>query len=1009
MRDASLDAVAWWRAREVGNLRGRPFAGLFFFEAPGEGADASLAAWQLLEAGASSGPMTLQARVDGGGFEAVVHLIACADGAARDVAYTARIERTDLAPARSAPQEKAPDLSAVSTDGPAPARASAAAVPPAGSESASITADERPPAGLNEFESGPFDDPTPPGEEEPSELGDDDAYFSDDDDDAASRGEDDDDDNASEDADETEPEETDRDARDDEADAVTRDLRGGNNLERAVVPGDIANWVGWEDGNVGFFELDFRFGTGRYSAAWCRLLDYDTDDVAREADTLGALCHPDDSEAAPAADQRGRRGTRAPFSAEARLRTKDGSWRWMQLEGIQTFGDDGLLAHVTGVMLDVQDRHDLEEEMGAAEARFRQLLGITRHGFFELDLEADNGTFANEFCHALGYAARELPATPDGFLRLLPPEDAEPGIASYFSALAGSGAGLTRRMQLRHRDGREVEFDVLLAVQRNRRQEVHRVLGLIAPASGGDEPDRHTAQNAGQGNAPSTAASATDKLAEAARLALDAVGEAVVLTDATGCIAHANVRAISWTGGDPEKILGKPLHEIFALVDRTNGVAAPEVVRRVLEGGHALELDHRYALIDVAGDRAEVVITCRALHDVRKRVCGGIVILRKPAEMPLTPAELVASNRMETLGRLACGIAHDFNNILTTVTGSISVAQDKRDWDTLAPAQKALGTARNLARQLLTFARGDSAEKKVQSINDVIKETARLTAAGSRSSVTLELGADVYAVNLDPVRLIQVFTNLILNAMQVMPAGGRVWVRTQNMRLGQVNSVALSAGDYVRVEVQDNGPGIPAENLEHIFEPFFSTRSGGTGLGLAMVRSIITQHEGAIEVASTLGTGTTFTLYFPRALTNPVKEISKPMAVTYGTGRVLIMDDDADLCMVAKGMLEVLGYDADTATSAEAALAAVRKFREMGRRYSAVILDLTMAGGPGGEDVLPQLREIDPEIVAIVSSGYATDDHLERYRKIGFKGMLAKPYRSADLGRALKEVLGAGK
>jgi CheY-like chemotaxis protein len=229
------------------------------------------------------------------------------------------------------------------------------------------------------------------------------------------------------------------------------------------------------------------------------------------------------------------------------------------------------------------------------------------------------------------------------------------------------------------------------------------------------------------------------------------------------------------------------------------------------------------------------------------------------------------------------------------------------------------------------------------------------------------------------------------------------------MRLGQVNSVALSAGDYVRIEVQDNGPGIPSENLEHIFEPFFSTRTGGTGLGLAMVRSILTEHEGAIEVASTVGTGTTFTIYFPRATTTPVKETSKPMAVTYGTGRILIMDDDADLCMVAKGMLEVLGYEADTATSAEAAIAAVRKYREMGRRYTAVILDLTMAGGPGGEDVLPRLREIDPEIVAIVSSGYATEDQVERYQKVGFRGMLAKPYRSGDLGRALKEVVGGGK
>lgn len=1017
IRSASREMLAWWGQTSADAIVGRPFVSLFFFEAPESRGDPVGEAWRLLEAAAVVRPLTLQARVAGGGFEAVVTLTQgteqsedAGSGSGETVPhYVARIERADPAatevvpPAASRATDATSDpVRTVSPSSEVPERQRPAPEPLADFVAPDATMQPPPAAPTPAPPVNPAVRDDGPARREPANT------------------------SAGTDqpmADEPrlealEKEERDRvDGMDDviAGSAVEPDEGGlaeelepdlhlsgwGLQAPRVAVPAD---WSIWDGGNVGLFELDFERGIARYSASWARLLGYGEDDVADELDTLGSLFHPDDSEAAPGPETRGRRGARVPYTAEVRLRAKDGSWRWVQLEGVQTFGADGYLAHLAGVMLDVQERHELEEDLGRTEARFRQLVGRGRYGFFELDLVEDSGHFSPEFRHALGYAGPEPAATPDGFLRFLAPDDAEAGIDAFFNAADEGGAGLTRRLRLRHQDGRDLDFDVVLGIQRNRRREIQRVTGLLAPALGG-EPDSDAPRVTETAAAPT----ATEKLAEAARLALDAVGEAVVLTDESGCINHANIRAIQWTGGDPERIVAKPVHEVFPLVDRANGVPAPEVVRRVLEGGSPLELDHRYALLDPSGDRADLVITCRALHDVRKRVAGGILILRKPSEMPLSPAELVASNRMETLGRLACGIAHDFNNILTTVTGAISIALDRRQFDALHPAQKALDTARNLARQLLTFARGDSSERKVQSVNDVIRETARLTSAGSKSRIELELADDLHPVNLDSVRMVQVFTNLILNAMQVMPDGGRIWVRTQNMRLGPVNSVALSAGDYVRVEVQDDGPGIPAENLEHIFEPFFSMRSGGTGLGLAMVRSIITQHEGAIEVVSTVGTGTTFTIYLPRATQETVKETAKPMTVAYGSGRVLVMDDDVDLCMIAKGMLEVLGYEADTATSADAAIAAVRKYRDMGRRYTAVILDLTMAGGPGGEDVLPRLREIDPEIVAIVSSGYATDEHVERYRKLGFKGMLAKPYRSGDLGRALKEVLAAGR
>jgi two-component system, cell cycle sensor histidine kinase and response regulator CckA len=770
-------------------------------------------------------------------------------------------------------------------------------------------------------------------------------------------------------------------------------------LAPAVVTDRSAwEWSGLEDSGVGLFHLDLKGGTARFSPGWKRMLGYGEGDLSDEPDALTALLHPEDSEAAPQANALGMADARTGFSCEVRLRGRDGDWRWTQLEGVRQFDHEGQLAAITGIMLDVQDRRELEDEALRNDARFRRLTSRGKAGFFELELTSDEAWFSPEFRHALGWRTDELPATVDAFQQLLAPEEAEAGVEAFFDNLIRSSDGPTKRYRLRHADGRLGEFEAFVAAERDRHGNLVRVMALQMPAADG----------ARQPVAKAETIPGEDPFAVAARQALDAVAECVVLVDRDGYISFANARATHAAGRAADALKREPWNECFPLIERTAGVTAPEVISRVLGGGPALELDHGY-LLGVGETRAEVVITCRPLFDVRQKPAGAIVIFRKPSEMPLSPVELLASNRMEALGRLACGIAHDFNNLLTTVTGGISLASEKREWSPLDVAQKACGTAKNLARQLLTFARGDTAGKRIVSINDTIRETSRMAGAGSKTTIELELASDVHPVSIDPAQFIQVFTNLILNAMQVMPGGGRIWIRSLNMPLGQVNSVSLPPGDYVRIDVQDNGPGIPPENLERIFEPFFTTRPDGTGLGLPMVRSIIAQHEGAIEVVSTVGSGTTFTLYLPRAQAEAVHEPTRPAVVSYGSGRVLLMDDDPDLCMIASGMLEMLGYEPQSVQTAADAILAYRRSRELGQHFAAVILDLTMAGSIGGEEVLTQLREIDPSVRAIVSSGYATEEHTAHYRKIGFTGMLAKPYRSADLGRVLKEVIATGK
>ncbi|MBE2213699.1 MAG: PAS domain-containing protein [Opitutaceae bacterium] len=743
---------------------------------------------------------------------------------------------------------------------------------------------------------------------------------------------------------------------------------------------------------LGFFHIDLASGAARFSDAWKALLGYEPDDVPDEADALATLVHPDDSEASPLALQHD-----GPFSAEVRLRTKEDAWRWMQLEGVCTAGDDGKPARVDGVMLDAQERREAEEEAARNEERFLRLTGRGSAGFFEIDLARDEAWFSPEFRRALGRRADELGATPDGLLAVLPPEDAQVGLAAFFQSVSRGLPALVTRYQLMHADGRAIDLDVFLAVRRSRRGVIEHVSALQA-----------TARDEAAASEPAAAAparAATSGLADAVSQALDAALEPIILVDPNGLILHVNARAAALAGAEPDRLATRSFHEVFNLVLRATGAPASQLLESALRGTQPLELDQSCQLM-LKGGPEDVALSCRPVLDEQRRLTSTTVVLRRLAEMPLTQAELVKSNRMEALGRLACGIVHDFNNLLTTVVGGVSLALDKRDLSPLETALKACTNAKNLARQLLTFARGDVTGRRVQSLNDIIRETARMAGAGSKTTVALELSPDLHPVNVVTSQLVQVFTNLILNAMQVMPQGGHIVVRTFNMPLGQVNSVNLPAGEYVRADVQDNGPGIPPENLARIFEPFFTTRAEGTGLGLAMVNSIVAQHEGAIEASSTVGAGTTFTLYFPRAHTEVVQEVPQKLSVSYGTGRILVMDDDPDLCAIASGMLEMLGYQAETATTADETIAKVQKSRDMGRLYSAVILDLTMAGGPGGEEVVGRLREIAPEVRAIVSSGYATDENADHYRKLGFVATLSKPYRSGDLGRVLREVLG---
>lgn len=374
--------------------------------------------------------------------------------------------------------------------------------------------------------------------------------------------------------------------------------------------------------------------------------------------------------------------------------------------------------------------------------------------------------------------------------------------------------------------------------------------------------------------------------------------------------------------------------------------------------------------------------------------------------------ELFQARNLESLGVLAGGIAHDFNNLLTVIEGNVGFAMDSgcegEVGAALEDATRACAQAVSLTHQLLTFSRGGSPVRKATRLGDVVEQSLVFSTRGTSVRPELEIEDGLWDILADRGQLHQVLQNLAINAVQAMPAGGKLRVRSSNQVVGEQDVPNLEAGRYVCIEVSDEGHGISEADRRRIFDPYFTTKDTGSGLGLATTYSIVVGHGGHISVESVVGEGTTFRILLPAspgaASVAPKRRLSiVPVDRTYQ--RVLVMDDDVAIQRTLRRILAGAGYRVDVCSDGEEAIAAYRQARSQGDAYAAVVLDLTVPGGMGGELALRALREIDPEIRSIVSSGYTEGPVMAEYEKFGFDGVVKKPYRPDEFTRVLRDVL----
>lgn len=492
---------------------------------------------------------------------------------------------------------------------------------------------------------------------------------------------------------------------------------------------------------------------------------------------------------------------------------------------------------------------------------------------------------------------------------------------------------------------------------------------------------------------------------------LRSIGDGVITTDIKGNIILMNKIAEELTGAKQDEIIGKPLNEVFYIINEETRKSCENPYEKVLKTGKVIKLANNTILIAKDGTERIIADSAAPIRDKDSKIIGIILVFRNITEKRRMQEEILNAQKLKSIGILAGGIAHDFNNILTAILGNISIAKmhvipDDKSFEILTEAETACSRAKNLTQQLLTFSKGGTPIKKATSISKLLKDSTNFSLIGSNVKSKFYLPDDLWDVQIDEDQISQVINNLVINANQAMPAGGVIQLKAQNIVVNKNDNIPLKENKYVKITIKDQGIGISEEYLHKIFDPYFTTKRKGSGLGLAVTYSIIIKHNGHIAVESKVGVGTIFYMYLPASKKKALldKGRGRPKIIT-GQGKILVMDDEKVVRDVTGDMLRYLGYEVHFAEDGKKAIKMYKKTKEAGNPFDAVILDLTIPGGIGGEEAIKTITKIDPKAKVIVSSGYSNDQIIANYKEYGFAGVVLKPYKVQELSETLHKII----
>ncbi|MDD2273656.1 MAG: cache domain-containing protein [Desulfuromonadaceae bacterium] len=488
---------------------------------------------------------------------------------------------------------------------------------------------------------------------------------------------------------------------------------------------------------------------------------------------------------------------------------------------------------------------------------------------------------------------------------------------------------------------------------------------------------------------------------------LDLAHDAIILRDLDGKVLFWNNGAMDMYGYSSDEVTGRVIHDLL-------GTLFPKPISAIMKDNILTTGRWEGKLIHTAYDGRGIIVNSRwVLQRDRNNNPWRIMEINSDiTDRENAQNELLRMQKLESLGVLAGGIAHDFNNILTGIMGNISLAgmalqEPDKAKKLLLQAEQASQRASELAYQLLTFARGSKPVKKAVNARILIEETTSLVLHGSNVLGKISIPADLHAIEVDEGQIHQAFHNIIINAVQAMPEGGTISISAENVSLVGDTPSSLPAGEYVRFTFSDTGPGISVDNQKNIFDPYFTTKSGGKGIGLASTHSIITKHGGYIAVHSEVGTGTTFEILLPASeqqAAEPETGVTALPSTAQNEISVLVMDDEMMIRDLMAEMLAELGYSVTTCSHGDAAVELYTAAIQEGNPFSAVIMDLTIPGGTGGKEAARLILDVDPKACLIVSSGYSNDPVMADFADYGFSATMVKPYRISKVAEVMNRL-----
>ncbi len=742
------------------------------------------------------------------------------------------------------------------------------------------------------------------------------------------------------------------------------------------------------------FTLDREGRVTYISPAVQQITGYRDQDLLNHVFT--EFIHPKDIPALMESFQRTLHGIWEPY--EFRIISAGGSTIYVR-SASRPYFEKGELKGITGILTDMTREKKSEEALRRSETRFRTIFQGSAIGITVADINGRILEANPAFLRMTGYSWEELKDVSK--LDLTHPEDRDEERELVENLIWGQGGRNQTDKRYIRKDGSIFWGRLTVSVMQETDDEDRFIISMVEDIS-----ERKKAR--------------MELSMEKERLAvtLRSIGDGVIATDDAGRILLINRVAEELTGWNAEEAAGRPLEEVFHIVREKTGEVCENPVKRVLSTGDIIGLANHTILVSRDGTERVIADSGAPIRDRDNRIIGVVLVFRDITRSRKLEEELIKTQKLESLGVLAGGIAHDFNNILTSILGNVSLALTRTDDDenlalSLREAQKAAWHARDLTQQLLTFSRGGSPIMKVISLSGIIREAAAFALSGSNIKSVLNIPEDLWHVNADEGQIRQVVNNLIINAKQSMPSGGVIEVTAENVLLdtplksyqGAPLPFTLEKGRYLALSIRDQGVGIDPDIMTRIFDPYFSTKEQGNGLGLTIAHSIIKRHDGFIHATSRPGEGSCFYIFLPatgETGRDPVPGNSEPLR---GQGRILLMDDEETIRKVAGEMIRYLGYEVDFARDGDEAVTMYRRALDEARPYAAAIMDLTIPGGTGGRECMRQLLEIDPEVRAVVSSGYSNDPIMAEYGIYGFASVIAKPFSLDDLSRVLHEVL----